>query len=284
MLKGYAEAIKPERAFFNIMMTAAGLLFATRWHVSWAVTLATIAGTSLLVMSGCLANNITDRRLDATMPRTKKRASASGIISVQVLVLLAAIFGIVGLGILAVWVNVLTALLGVLAYFDYVVLYAWTKRTTPLSTLAGTPAGALPLAAGYTAITGHFNMIALVLSLVMVFWQMVHFYAIGIFRRNDYRAGNLPIWPVRYGVRNTQAWMLVFTLLYIAAIFWLAAIGHTGRIFAVVVGVMGLYWLWLGIKGFRLQEPKKWARGMFGFSLTTLLVFCACLTLSPILV
>ncbi|HEY4160890.1 MAG TPA: heme o synthase [Candidatus Saccharimonadales bacterium] len=282
-LKNYLEAVKPERTFFNVMMAAAGFLLASKWHIDWALALAAIAGTSLLVMSGCLANNATDTRLDMAMPRTRRRASATGAVPARNLVLLAVVFGVAGLALLVVWVNWLTALLGIIAYVDYVVIYAWTKRTTPWSTLAGTPAGALPLCAGYTAVVGRFNATALALALVMVCWQMVHFYAIGIYRLKDYKAGGLPIWPARYGLRNTQVWMLAYAVLYLFAISWLDATGTMGAVFLGSGTLLGLYWLWLGVTGFRSLQPEKWARRMFSASLLILLLLAIDIAAAPLL-
>jgi protoheme IX farnesyltransferase len=283
-LKDYFEALKPERTFFNVMMAAAGFLLASQWRrVDWWLFLAAMVGTSLLVMSGCLANNATDSQLDTRMPRTRKRASATGVVPARNLAGLAVLLGGIGLGVLLAWVNWLTALLGLLAYLDYVVLYAWTKRTTPWSTLAGTPAGALPLVAGYTAVAGRFDAVAWALALVMVFWQMAHFYSIGVYRLKDYKAGGLPIWPARYGVKNTQRWILAYVLLYVLAVDWLDIAGNMGTIFFWSMIWLGLYWLWLGVTGVRSQAPEKWARRMFGFSLITLLLLAAGITLSPLL-
>jgi heme o synthase len=280
MLKSYIEALKPERTFFNVLMTLAGFLLACAWHINWPILLATLLGTSLLVMSGCLANNATDSRLDATMPRTKKRASATGEVPVSHLIFLAITYGVAGLFILGLWVNMITLVLGVIAYVDYVVVYAWTKRHTPWSTLLGTPAGALPLAAGYTAITGSFSAVPIALILVMVCWQMAHFYAIGIYRVKDYTAGGLPIWPVRYGVRSTQWWILLYVFLYIIAIDWLDTAANMGAVFFWSMVLLGLIWLGLGISGRRSQAPEKWARRMFGFSLIVLLMLAAGITVS----
>lgn len=275
VVRRYYAALKPERTYANVMTTAAGFLFACKWHVDWSLCFATIVGTTLIVMSACAANNCTDHNLDTRMPRTKKRPTATGDVSVRNLAILAGVLGVAGFVILALWVNWLTLLLGAIAYADYVLLYAWTKRTTPWSTLAGTVSGAVPLVAGYTAVTDHFGIVAAALGLVMVFWQMPHFYAISIFRLKDYKAGGLPVWPARYGVKNTQVWMLVYTAAYLLAVILLVATGSTNVAFVVILGLMGLYWLWLGVKGFRSEKPDKWARGMFGFSLITLLVLSA---------
>lgn len=282
-LKAYYAALKPERTYANVMTTAAGFLFASKWHIDWALLLATLAGMTLIVMSACAVNNCTDRKLDARMPRTKKRATATGEVSVRSLAILAVTLGLAGFVVLAVGVNWLVVLLGVIGYIDYVVLYAWTKRTTPWSTLVGTISGAMPLMAGYVAVVGRIDATAIALGLVMLFWQMPHFYAIGIFRLKDYQAGSLPIWPVRYGVRNTQAWILVYVILYLFSVDWLDAVGDLGTVFFWGMALLGLYWLWLGLKGFKKEEPEKWARGMFGFSLVVLLALSAGVAFSPLL-
>jgi protoheme IX farnesyltransferase len=280
-LKDYYYALKPERTYANIMTTVAGFLFASQWHIDWLLFIYTLLGMTLIVMSACAANNCTDSKLDAKMPRTKKRATVTGSVSIRKLAGIAILFGLVGFAILAVHVNLLTCLLGAIAYIDYVVAYGWTKRTTPLSTLVGTISGSIPLVAGYTAVTGSLDTTALLLGLVMVFWQMVHFYAIAVFRREDYAAGHIPVWSVRYGVRSTQQWMLVFTVLYILTLVCLPLFASTGWVFVALMSILGLYWLYVGVKGFNVEKPEKWAKGMFGLSLIILLVFSAALSLSP---
>ena len=282
-LQAYYAALKPERTYANVMTTAAGFLFACQWHVNWALLFYVLVGTTLVVMSACAANNYTDRGIDARMPRTRQRATVTGQVSGRGLLIIAAVFGLVGLAILAVHVNWVTVLVGSVAYVDYVVLYAWSKRTTPYSTLIGTISGAAPLVAGYTAVTGRFDLTALLLGLVMIFWQMPHFYSIGIFRRKDYAAADIPVWPVKYGVRSTQVWILVYTALYLLAVVALAVFGSAGVVFTAATGLLGLYWLWRGLAGFKQLDATKWARGMFGFSLVTLLVLSAAIAAAPLL-
>lgn len=281
-LRAYYHALKPERTYANVMTTAAGFLFACAWHIPWALFVYTILGTTLIVMSACAANNVMDRAVDAKMPRTKKRATVTGEVSPRRLSVLAAVLGVVGFAILSVHVNWQTVLVGAIAYLDYVVLYGWSKRTTVHSTLVGTISGAAPLAAGYTAVTARFDHTAVILGLIMVFWQMPHFYAIGIFRRKDYAAGSLPIWTVKKGVKSTQRWMLAYICMYIVAALSLTIFSSAGWIYAVVVGLLGLYWLYLGVKGLKNQNPDKWARGLFGFSLVNLLVLSVMVSLASV--
>lgn len=283
ILKAYYSVLKPERTYANVMTTGAGFLFASKWHFAWSLLFATVMGSTLIVMSACAANNATDRNIDARMPRTKTRALVTGAIPARNVAVLAVVLGLIGFTMLAVYVNWLTVLFGAIGYIDYVVLYAYSKRHSVYSTLIGTVSGAVPLVAGYTAVTGHFDATALLLGLVMVFWQMPHFYAIGIFRHDDYKAGGLPIWPVVKGIRSTQVWILVYTAFYLLSVLGLATFGHAGWAFGIVIGAMGIFWLYRGLNGFRAQEPAKWARDMFGFSLITLLTLSASIAIVPLI-
>lgn len=278
--QAFYTALKPERTYANVMTTAAGFLFACRWHIDWLLFIYTILGTTLIVMSACGVNNVTDRRIDAVMARTKKRGTVTGSVPARKLILVAMLFGLIGFAVLAVHVNPLTVIVGAIAYIDYVVLYGWSKRTTPWSTLIGTISGAAPLVAGYTAFTGQFDLTALLLGHVMVFWQMVHFYAIAIFRQKDYTAAQVPVWSVRYGARSTQKWIIFYTLLYLVSVIQLTLFTATGPVFLTVVGLLGLVWVYRGMSGLTSSNPVKWARGMFGYSLINLLVFSLVLPLS----
>jgi heme o synthase len=282
-LRAYYDALKPGRTYANVMTTGAGFLFASQWSIDWGLLLATLVGTTLVIMSACAVNNCTDRGIDAHMARTRDRPTVTGLLPVRNLAILGVVLGLAGFAVLALWVNWLTVLIGAVAYVDYVVLYGWSKRNTVHSTLIGTICGAASIAAGYTAVTGRYDLNALLLTLLMVFWQMPHFYAIGIFRRDDYKAAGLPIWTVRYGVRSTQVWMLVYTCLYIGSAIALGVWGVGGVIVTAVITGTGLYWLYKGIKGLRAAKPVAWARGMFGFSFVVLLVLCGAVALAPLL-
>lgn len=283
LVRAYYMALKPGRTYANVMTTGAGFLFASAWHIDWLLLLATLAGTTLVIMSACAVNNCTDRGIDAHMSRTRKRATVTGQIPIRNLALLGVVLGIAGFALLLLYVNWLTALIGAVAYIDYVVLYGWSKRTTVHSTLIGTICGAASIAAGYTAVTARYDLTALLLTLTMVFWQMPHFYAIGIFRRDDYKAAGLPIWTVKYGVPSTQRWILVYTTLYLLAVAALGVWGSAGVMATVVIGATGAYWLLMGIRGFRALKPDVWARQMFGFSFTTLMVLAGAVALAPLL-
>lgn len=278
--RAYYEVLKPERTLANVMTTAAGFLLACAWKIDAGLFAATVIGTTLIVASACAVNNATDRSVDALMPRTKRRVLVVGALPVQNVVWLAIVLGMAGFGLLIMYVNWLTVVIGVIGYLDYVLLYAWTKRHTVHSTLVGTISGAAPMVAGYTAVTGRMDITALLLGLVMVFWQMAHFFAIGVFRREDYRAGMLPIYSVIRGTEPTMRQIVLYIMLFILAVVALSLGNLTTTIVMLAMLPLSLYWLWGAFQPAR--STTSWGREMFGISLVVLLVLSAVLSVGSI--
>ena len=205
------------------------------------------------------------------MKRTAKRDIANGTIRIRYALLYLVALGIVGFGALALFTNTTTLLLGLLAYVWYVVIYGIAKRTTPLSTVIGGVAGALPPMAGYTALTGSIDLAALILFLILFFWQLPHFYAISMFRRDDYAKAKLPVWAVRYGMKNTKVQLFISVVFYAVAASLLTVFGYTGIIYFVVSTALSVYWIYKGVTLYKKKDDVAWARAMFGVSLLVLL-------------
>jgi protoheme IX farnesyltransferase len=178
--------------------------------------------------------------------------------------------------------NALTIAVGVAAVFGYVVVYGWAKRHSAHGTLVGTLPGAASMVAGYAAVTGRLDMTALLLCLVMVAWQMPHFYAIAVRRLDDYANAGLPVWPARYGVRSAAYQIVGYIVLFTAAGVLLTLTGRTGVIFAASVCVLGVWWLRAALRGLNTHDTQ-WARGVFLFSLVVLLAFSVLLPLGTLL-
>lgn len=245
--------------------------------------IALVVGTSLVIACGCVINNYIDRGLDRHMARTKKRALAVGKIHTANAIAYGVGLGIAGFAILLAFTNNLTALVGLIGLFFYLVMYSFWKRRSWLGTVIGSISGATPIAAGYTAVTGHFDSAALTLFLTMVFWQMPHFYAIAMYRLKDYRAAGLPVLPVKKGFRRTKLEMLLYITAFTIAAVALTIEHYTGYVYMAVMLIIGLYWLQDGIAGFGAPDETKWARHMFFLSLIALLVFCASLSVGALL-
>jgi heme o synthase len=281
VLRTYYYLAKPGIVYGNILSTFAGFVFAANGHVKWPSFAAAIFGTALVIASACVVNNYIDRGIDEKMERTRKRALVSGEVGTAGAFVYASLLAVVGFTTLAVWTNWLTFAVGAAGYFFYVVVYGIAKRKTIYGTLVGSISGSMPLVAGYTAATNRFDTAAVLLFLIMVTWQMPHFYAIAIYRLKDYKAAGLPVWPAKRGIRSTKRQIMLFIVLFTIANARLSLGGYAGKTYLIITILLGLVWLYKGMKGIKAADDTKWARGMFGFSLIALLVICAGLAINP---
>ena len=278
LLREYYLLTKPGIIRGNVMTTVAGYLLAAQGHITWLPFIGVVVGTTLVIASACVYNNVIDRDIDKKMERTAKRALATGSISVRSALIFATVLGIAGFVTLLLLTNVLTTILGVIGLVSYVVLYGYAKRHSIHGTLVGTIPGAMPLVSGYTAFTNQFDNAAWLLFLVMVCWQMPHFYAIAIYRLKDYKNAGLPVMPAKKGVSITKIQIMMYVVAFGIAAILLSMQGYTGKVFAAIMGAITVYWLYMGITGWQTTDENKWARGMFGFSLLALLALSVLLS------
>jgi len=267
--RSYLQLIKPGITLSNTIAAIAGYFLAVSIASFEIKTfIGVIGGTAAVIASACVVNNIIDRHVDRRMKRTSKRVIVGGDISTTRAAIVAVLLGIVGFVLLAAWTNTLTVLLGAIAYIWYIAIYGYAKRTTAYSTLIGGVAGALPPVAGYTAVTGSIDGAAVVLFLILFFWQMPHFYAIAIFRRKDYEKAGLPIWSVERGVKSAKAQILYFVLAYALVAPLLTVYGYTGTVYEVAVIALSVYWLWVGIRDYKTVDDVVWAKKCSAYRLS----------------
>lgn len=269
MFKQYYHLTKPGIIYGNLITTSAGFLLAStsKNRIQFMLLVGTLLSIALIIGSACTVNNYIDRKIDAKMARTKKRALVIGTIPASRAIAFAIILGFSGFIILGLYTNFLTLCLGVMAYFVYIVPYGIAKRRSVHGTAVGSVAGALPPVAGYCAVTNNLDGGALLLLLLLVFWQMPHFYAIAMFRYKDYKAAGLPVLPVKKGTMAAKIQILLYIVAFTVTGSLFTVTGYTNVIFLVVIMGLGLSWLYKGVQGFSALDDKKWARGMFFYSL-----------------
>jgi protoheme IX farnesyltransferase len=282
LIKEYYRLTKPGIIYGNLMTAAAGFLFASEWHIDVKLFISLLLGTGLIIASACVFNNYIDRGIDAKMARTKTRALVSGKIPAKNAIIFATVLAVLGFIILS-YTNFLTVLIGFGALFSYVVLYGFAKRKSVHGTLVGTLPGSASLVAGYTAVTGKLDVGALLLFLVMVAWQMAHFYSIALYRQKDYKNAGIPVLPVVKGAKRTKLEILLYTFLFVIFVTLLSVNRYSGLVFLLVMAPLGLYWLWRGLQGFNVKKDDKWGRQMFGFSLIVLLTLSVMLSFGSVL-
>jgi protoheme IX farnesyltransferase len=278
----YYELTKPGIIRGNLMTAAAGFLLASKGTVDLLLLAATAAGVALIVACGCVLNNYIDRDIDQKMTRTNKRAIATGAISGRTALAYATLLGLLGFAALA-FTNALTMLVGATGLVFYVVVYGYWKRRSTLGTVVGSISGAVPPVAGYAAVTGQLDMGAFLLFALLACWQMPHFYAIAMYRYNDYAAAAIPVLPVKKGMRVTKYYILAYIAAFTGIASLLTVAGYTGYTYLAVVLVSGTAWFIKGLAGLRSPHDKRWARGMFFFSLLVVTAVSAALALEAFL-
>jgi protoheme IX farnesyltransferase len=257
----------------NMMTVFAGLWLSSAGTADGLLILYTLLGSALVIMSGTCLNNYIDRDLDKYMERTAHRALPQGRLTPSHVFYLGIAFAVLGTVMLYFLVNPLTALLGLIGLFDYVVIYTmWLKRTSTTSTVWGGISGAMPILMGWTAYSNNLDMGALMLFLWMFLWQPPHFLALAIRRADDYGKAGIPLLPVVKGFEVTKRHSLRWITAMLPASFLLYWYSAVGEIYLIAAILLGTLWLLHGISGFFAKDSIRWARQSFVLSLIYLTV------------
>jgi protoheme IX farnesyltransferase len=279
-IKTYYRLTKPGIIYGNAVTAAAGFLLASGRHIDALLLLSMLVGLSLIIASGCVFNNCIDRDIDSKMSRTKQRALVTGKVSTAAALLYATVLGAAGSLTLGLFTNTLTLLIALGGLFAYTVLYSIWKRRSSWGTVVGSLSGAVPPVVGYCAVTNRLDLGSFLLFLILVFWQMPHFYSIAIYRAREYKAAGIPVLSLEKGVSRTKTIILAYIAIFILAAAALSASGYTGYSYLIIILAASLYWLWLGLKGYKLADSDRWARRMFGTSLLVITAFSAGLAIN----
>jgi protoheme IX farnesyltransferase len=277
-MKTYYMLTKPGIILGNIITTAGGFALASKGNFDYLLFLVTMVGLGLVIASAGVFNNYIDRFADAKMERTKNRPFANGSISTSKGLFFGAILGSAGIFTLAFTTNLLTVIVAVTGFLVYLTLYAFMKYHSFYGTLVGSIAGGIPPVVGYCAVSNHFDAGALLIFAILVLWQMPHFFAIAIYRMDDYAAASIPVLPVEKGMLATKVQMLLYIVVFIITASLLPLLSLTGYLYAIVVILLGLGWLGLCLRGFytdaNYEKDKIWAREMFSYSLVVIMGLC----------
>ncbi|MDQ8994609.1 heme o synthase [Acinetobacter soli] len=267
MLKKYLFLTKPGILFGNFITTLGGFFLAAQGHVDFLLLILTLLGTTFVVASGCVVNNVIDQDIDQKMERTQNRALVKKTISPTTALIFALVLGLIGFGILWFWVNPYSFAFALVGFVVYVVLYSlWTKRTSIHQTIIGSVSGACPPVIGYTAVSQQFDVAALLVFLAYALWQMPHSWAIAIYRFDDYKNAGIPILPVARSVFRTKVECLIYIVLFAAVLNGLYCFGYTNIFFLITFNALSAYWLYLSIIGFKAENDQLWAKRLFLFS------------------
>jgi protoheme IX farnesyltransferase len=267
IVRQYVNLAKPGIIMGNGMTAVAGFAIGSYESIDLTLMVMMLIGLSLIIGSGCVFNNCIDRIADSKMTRTRDRPLVTGNLSVQKAIVFGIVLGLCGAAVLAQKTNLLTLSIAMTGFFVYVMVYTLLKYKTRHGTLIGGIAGAVPPLVGYTAVHPELDLGALLLFAMMFCWQMPHFYAIAIFRSKEYEAAGIPVYPIIKGIEATKWQMLLFTAAFVATSASLTLFGYAGYFYLGVALAIGLGWLILSLKGFKVENDVVWARRMFIYSL-----------------
>ncbi|WP_461481095.1 heme o synthase [Porticoccus sp.] len=244
--RDYLELTKPNVVALMILTTVIGMFLAVPGMVPVDVLILGNLGIALCAGAAAVVNHVVDRRIDTIMARTFNRPVAKGRVEPVQAMLFAALLGVVGMAVLLIYINALTAWLTMASLLGYAVIYTlFLKRATPQNIVIGGLAGAAPPLLGWTAVTGEIHGHALLLVLIIFAWTPPHFWALAVHRKDEYAKADIPMLPVTHGEKYTKLHILLYTLILLVISVLPFVTGMSGWLYllgAVVLGVGFIYW------------------------------------------
>lgn len=254
LLRDLVALTKPRIISLLLVTTIAPMYVAGRpgW---WLVLVVTVGG--YLMAGGANAVNMyVDRDIDDRMARTRLRPIPSGRMEPRAVLAFGVALATAATFMLALLVNVLTAVFALAGFYFYVFIYTrWLKRTTPQNIVIGGAAGAFPPLVGWAAVTGSIDITAIFLFLIVFYWTPPHFWALALLKQHDYGRVGVPMAPLVWGERETMRQMLWYTLILIPLTALPVAFGAFGMVYLVSALVLG----GLLLRGIvRVMRTEQW--------------------------
>jgi protoheme IX farnesyltransferase len=273
--RDYLELCKPNVVALMLLTSLIGMLLATDQTVPITVLIFGNLGIALCAGSAAAVNHIVDRHVDDKMARTLNRPLAQGRLKTENAVIFALITGMLGMAILLVFTNVLTAWLTLASLVGYAFVYTmFLKRATPQNIVIGGLAGAAPPLLGWTAVTGEVHHNALLLVLIIFAWTPPHFWALAVHRKDEYAKAKIPMLPVTHGEYYTKINILLYTLLLIVVTTMPYLTGMFGWLYLVSSLLLGLGFLYWAIVMLRSKGGNSGMK-TFQYSIVYLMVLFA---------
>ena len=236
----YWVLTKPRVTQLAVFCAVIGMFLATPGMVSYSVLIGGIVGIWLLAGAAFAVNSLIEQVVDAKMRRTAWRPSATGELSPYQIIVFSILLGALGMVVLWNFTNPLTMWLTVATFVGYAVIYTWLlKPATPQNIVIGGLSGAMPPALGWAAVTNTVSAEAWLLVLIIFVWTPPHFWALALYRRDDYVQSGLPMLPVTHGERFTLLNILLYTLILLAATLLPYLYGMSGWVYLVSALILG---------------------------------------------
>ena len=279
LLKQYLALTKPRVVMLISFCAVIGMALSTPGWVPLEILINATLGITLVAGAAAAINCLVEQHIDAKMARTAWRPLPSGTLTPFQTLVFSGILGGIGTFLLYAFVNPLTTWLTLATFVGYAIIYTVIlKPLTPQNIVIGGASGAMPPVLGWAAVTGQAPIEAWVLFLIIFVWTPPHFWALALYRTDDYARSGLPMLPVTHGARFTQLHILLYTLLLVATTALPTLIGMSGLIYLGSALLLGAYFLWLAWKLYQ-QYSEPLARKTFKYSINYLALLFAALLL-----
>ena len=276
-LRQFAGLTKPRVVSLIVFCAVIGMFLATPGMVPPGLLLAAVAGIWLVAGSAAAINCLVEQKIDAVMSRTRRRPLPRGELTSRQTLAFAAAIGGAGLWILHVLVNPLTMWLTFGTFIGYAVVYTvLLKPSTPQNIVIGGASGAMPPVLGWAAVTGDVAPEALLLFLIIFAWTPPHFWALALYRTEDFARAGLPMLPVTHGQRFTRLYVLLYTLVLFASALLPFAYGMSGRVYLAAAVALNAVFVAYAVRLYASYTDAL-ARRTFRYSISYLALLFAAL-------
>lgn len=274
-LSQYYELTKPRVVSLIVFTAIVGMFLATPGMVPLDTLLLATLGIGLAAAAGAAVNHVLDQRYDYQMARTRRRPLPTGQLSAAQAMFFAVSLAVISMLILTLGVNTLTAVLTFVSLIGYAVVYTvFLKHWTPQNIVIGGAAGAAPPVLGWAAVNSSVNADALLLFLIIFCWTPPHFWALALYRKQDYAKAGIPMLPVTHGDKFTRLHILLYTLLLTAVSVMPFATRMSGWIYLIGALLLGGRFVLYALRLYRHYDDAL-ARRTFGFSIQYLAMLFA---------
>ena len=278
LLKSYYQLCKPNVVYMMLICAFVGMLLAEESVGSFRYLFVALTGIALCSASAAAINQVIDRNTDASMTRTDQRPLPKGELSVTHASVFAFVIGVTGALILYFYVNTLTMILTIASLIGYAFIYTiYLKRATPQNIVIGGLAGAAPPLLGWSSITNTIDPYALLLVLIIFVWTPPHFWALAIYRKDEYAKESIPMLPVTHGVIFTKLQIVLYTIILFIVSLLPYVVLMSGLIYLYSALILSSMFLYSSVKLYYSSDDED-AMKTFQFSIYYIfLIFLALL-------
>ncbi len=274
----WVELTKPRIISLVLFTGLPALLLAAGGWPAPTLLWGALAGITLSAASAASFNHYFDRDIDALMVRTRTRPLPSGALPPMAAVGLGFVLAALATVVLVVTANVLSAAIALVSIFYYAIVYTvWLKRRTPLNIVIGGGAGASAPLIAWAAVTGKVELPSILLASIIFLWTPPHFWALSLYRRDDYARAGIPMLPVTDGEEETRRQILLYTLVLVGSTIVVAPLSGLGVVYMVSAAILGAFFAIGAVRLYRNPGVPA-AQGLFRFSILYLfaLFFMMC--------